>query len=78
MENFDTINTVGVKKEKALDIAFKSEELRDFSPTIHGISVGLSSGTSGNRGIFLTSKSEKAIWVGAILDRVIGFSIKRR
>jgi putative adenylate-forming enzyme len=78
MENFNSINTVKIKKNEALDVAFKSEELRDFSPTIHGISIGLSSGTSGNRGVFLTSKSEKEIWVGAILDRVIGFSIKKR
>ena len=78
MENFNSINTVKIKKNEALDVAFKSEELRDFSPTIHGISIGLSSGTSGNRGVFLTSKSEKEIWAGAILDRVIGFSIKKR
>ena len=36
----------------------KSEENRDFSPTIKGITVGLSSGTSGNRGVFLASEKE--------------------
>ncbi len=78
MNHFDVINTVGVKKEDAFRVALKSEEDRDFSPTINGISIGLSSGTSGNRGIFLTSKKEKAIWVGAVLDRVIGFSFRKR
>ena len=72
MEFFDSINTVGIKKEEALKLAFESEKTRDFSPSIKNISIGLSSGTSGNRGVFLTSKIEKAIWVGAILDRVIG------
>lgn len=78
MEFFDSINTVGIKKEEALKLAFESEKTRDFSPSINNISIGLSSGTSGNRGVFLTSKKEKAIWVGAILDRVIGFSLKKR
>ncbi len=78
MEFFDSINTVGIKKEEALKLAFESEKTRDFSPSIKNISIGLSSGTSGNRGVFLTSKVEKAIWVGAILDRVIGFSLKKR
>lgn len=78
MNNFDQINTVKIKKDVALDLAIKSEQVRDFTPTINGISVGLSSGTSGSRGVFLTSKSEKEMWVGAILDRVLGFSLKRR
>lgn len=78
MAHFDDINTVGIKKEEAFRLAIESEKSRDFSPTIGDISIGLSSGTSGNRGIFLTSPKEKAIWVGAVLDRVIGFSFKKR
>ncbi len=78
MSNFNDINTVGIKKQEALEIALESEKSRDFTPSINGISIGLSSGTSGNVGIFLTSKKEKEIWVAAILDRVIGFSLKKR
>jgi len=78
MANFDALNTVGIKKEQALMVALKSEETRDFTPMIGQISIGLSSGTSGNKGIFLTSKREKEIWVGAILDRVIGFTLRKR
>lgn len=78
MQEFDQINTVGITKKEAFDVALKSETSRDFSPSINGISIGLSSGTSGNKGIFLTGKREKEIWVGAILDRVIGFSLKKR
>lgn len=78
MERFDDINTVNIKKEDAFRVALKSETSRDFSPTIGEISIGLSSGTSGNKGIFLTSKREKEIWVGAVLDRVIGFSLRKR
>lgn len=78
MANFDAINTVNIKLEEALAVAIKSEENRDFSPTISGITVGLSSGTSGNRGVFLASEKERAYWVALVLDRVLGFSLKKR
>ncbi|MFY7910248.1 MAG: hypothetical protein ACOVO2_11870, partial [Emticicia sp.] len=78
MANFDAINTVNIKLEEALAVAIKSEENRDFSPTIKGITVGLSSGTSGNRGVFLASEKERAYWVALVLDRVLGFSFKKR
>ena len=78
MANFDSINTVNIELEEALAVAIKSEENRDFSPTIKGITAGLSSGTSGNRGVFLASEKERAYWVALVLDRVLGFSLKKR
>ncbi|WP_066290633.1 F390 synthetase-related protein [Bacillus sp. FJAT-29937] len=78
MENFDSINTVGIKKEEALHVAFEAENSRDFSPKIGDISVGLSSGTSGNRGIFLISDRESALWAGTILAKVLPGSILRK
>jgi putative adenylate-forming enzyme len=78
MEDFDTINTCGIALDKAMDIAINAEKSRDFSPMINGITVGLSSGTSGNRGIFLASENERAQWVAAVLDRIIGFKLKKR
>ena len=78
MENFDTINTCSITLDKAMSIAINAEKSRDFSPMINGITVGLSSGTSGNRGIFLASENERAQWVAAVLDRVIGFQLKKR
>lgn len=78
MSNFDRINTVGITSFDAIKVAKKAERLRDFSPTINGITIGLSSGTSGNRGIFMASQKERVNWVACILDRVIGFSLKKR
>ena len=78
MAKFDRINTKGIKKDEAFEIALKAEESRDFASTMNGVSVGLSSGTSGNRGMFLTSRKEQEKWVGAILERVIGLSFKKR
>lgn len=78
MENFDAINTVNITKKDALNIAMKAEETRDFSPMINGITIGLSSGTTGNKGIFLANKKERAKWVAAVLDRIIGLELRKR
>jgi putative adenylate-forming enzyme len=78
MANFDAINTCNIHLEDALNIALKAEQDRNFAPTLNGITVGLSSGTSGNRGVFLASENERAMWVAMMLDRVIGFSLKQR
>jgi len=71
MENFDRLNTLGIKKEEAFQVAITAEKSRDFSPEVGNITVGLSSGTSGNRGVFLASPEERAIWAGAILAKTL-------
>ncbi|MGT2828386.1 F390 synthetase-related protein [Streptococcus hillyeri] len=71
MAHFDALNTVGIKKADAFNLAIDSERSRHFSPTINSISVGLSSGTSGHRGIFLTSPEEQATWAGTILAKLL-------
>lgn len=78
MESFSRINTVGITTEEAFAVALRAETSRDFAPDWNGISIGLSSGTSGNRGIFLASEKERALWVAAVLHRVIGFSLRKR
>lgn len=78
MENFDKINTVNISKQAALNVALKAEETRDFAPMINDITIGLSSGTSGNKGIFLANKKERAKWVAAVLDRIIGLKLSKR
>lgn len=71
MANFDQLNTVGVTKEQSFDFAYKSEQERQFGGTLNGLTVGLSSGTSGNRGIFLASPGERELWAGAILGKML-------
>jgi len=71
MANFDTFNTHGIGRAAATDIALHAEHTRDFQPTIGGLTVGLSSGTSGHRGLFLVSQAEQAAWAGVILARVL-------
>ena len=76
MQHFVDINAYGISEKDALSVALKAEESRDFSPvfqTTSGkeITVGLSSGTSGNRGIFLVSPEESALWAGYMLKRML-------
>ena len=59
-------------------MALKAEETRDFKPFIDKITVGLSTGTSGNKSVFLASEKERAFWTASVIDRVIGWSFKRR
>lgn len=75
MNNFDQLNTVGILNKEALASAFKAERERNFSSVIRDITVGLSSGTSGSRSIFLVSKNERCHWAGAILAKVLPRSI---
>ena len=71
MDNFGTMNTVGLDGDEALAIAIKSEKTRDFTQTYDGISVGLSSGTSGRRGLFVVSDHERYAWAGTVLAKFL-------
>ncbi len=71
MAEFNRINTRGIDREEAFALANRAEAQRDFSPVIRGVTVGLSTGTSGNRGIFLASTKERAQWVAAVLLKVL-------
>ena len=75
MENFSQLNTVGVDRDEAFRVAFAAEQSRDFSPMLNGVTVGLSSGTSGNRGLFLVSNEERARHAGTILAKILPRSI---
>ena len=78
MKNFNGINTKGIDVKQAIEVATRSEKSRNFSPTLNGLTVGLSTGTSGNKGLFLVSKQERAMWVALILQRIIGWKFRKR
>lgn len=71
MDNFNELNTVGINKDEALRLAINSEKTREFDEKIDGISVGLSSGTSGHRGLFILNDNEIAIWVGGVMAKLL-------
>lgn len=76
-DHFDQINTAQIKRSDALNLALKAEETRDFSLLINNIAVGLSSGTSGNRGLFLANAKERDAWAGIILAKILPFGFKQ-
>lgn len=76
MANFDAVNTLGIKHDDALRVALEAEKTRDFSKMLKGVAVGLSTGTSGNKGIFLAGEKERAQWAAAVIQRVVGISLR--
>ena len=78
MDHFEEINIAGLKKDEAFIVGLAAEQGKRSNSMIGDITVGLSSGTSGNRGIFLVSNIERAKWVASILIRVIGVKLRKR
>ncbi|PYI55506.1 F390 synthetase-related protein [Paenibacillus flagellatus] len=76
MNHFDRLNTAGIRKEEAFALALRAERTRDFTPMIGGVTIGLSSGTSGNRGLFVVSKEERLAWAGTMLAKVLPGSVR--
>lgn len=67
MARFDDLNTAGVRRTDAEALALRAERSRDFAPMLGDIAVGLSSGTSGHRGLFLVSSTDRDAWAGTVL-----------
>ncbi|MBP6116186.1 MAG: CoF synthetase [Neisseriaceae bacterium] len=71
MRDFDRINTAGLTLEAVWATAQAAEHSRDFSPSLAQYDVGLSSGTSAQRGVFVVSQAERAQWAGVILAKLL-------
>ncbi|GGA22223.1 F390 synthetase-related protein [Dyella nitratireducens] len=71
MQHFDTINTAGITLSQAYALAERAEHTRDFRPALGDISVGLSTGTSGARGVFLASSAERHRWAATMLAKLL-------
>ncbi|WP_428241265.1 F390 synthetase-related protein [Gynuella sp.] len=78
LQNFDAINTVNLTLEACEQHGLDAELQRDFSKSLGQVSVGLSSGTSGQRGIFLTTPIEQAEWAGYIIARNLPLRFRRQ
>lgn len=79
LHEFAGFQSTGLTFEEILAVALRSERERDFAPMLPGgVTVGLSSGTSGKRGVFLVSQRERALWAGTILARTLPRQLVRR
>ena len=69
---FPAFNAWRIDLVQARTVAFRAEREREFGPTLPGgLTVGSSSGTSGEPSIFLVSTREQSIWAGVILARML-------
>jgi putative adenylate-forming enzyme len=75
LESFDRINTRGLSRDRLFEMALRAEATRDFSATSGDFAVGLSSGTSGRRSLFVTSRRERQLYIGGVLARALPGSI---
>ncbi len=72
LDHFSALNRHGITLEEATSAALTAERERDFRPVLPGgVSVGLSSGTSGTRHVFLVGRAERCRWAGQMLARML-------
>lgn len=72
LAHFHELNAAGITLETATELALRAERERDFSAELPGnITVGLSSGTSGMRHVFLVSREERCRWAGQMFARML-------
>jgi putative adenylate-forming enzyme len=72
LEHFGELNRPGITLGEATAAALRAERERDFQPTLRdGVTVGLSSGTSGSRHVFLAGRRDRCRWAGQILARML-------
>lgn len=71
LRHFDEMNTAGLTLSETYEAAMSAEQTRDFTSTLRGVNIGLSSGTSGRRGVFAISDQEATTWAGIVLSRML-------
>lgn len=72
LDHFGELNRHRFSLEEATSVALRAERERDFRPELPGgVTVGLSSGTSGTRHVFLVGRPERCRWAGQMLARTL-------
>jgi len=71
MNNLTTYNTLGLKKEELVNFALDIEKTRDFTKRFKGLNIGMSSGTSGNKSIVITTQKEEDYLKTMYLSRLV-------
>lgn len=78
LANFSGLNSKGFTYDFLYQSAKNQESNRNFSDTLQGYTIGLSSGTTGNPGIILASESDRATWVATVLKKIVGLTWRKR
>lgn len=69
MDNLSDYNTLGLNKEELIAFTTRIEQEKNYSERFQGINVAMSSGTSGNKGIVITSPNEEKYLQAALFSR---------
>jgi len=69
MDNLTDYNTVGLSKDEIIKFCLDVEKTRDFTRRLNGMNVGMSSGTSGNKGVEIVSREEENYMKAALFAR---------
>ncbi|TFF84890.1 hypothetical protein EU523_01005 [Candidatus Heimdallarchaeota archaeon] len=69
MDNLSDYNTVGLQKEKLIDFVERIEKEKNYDERYQGYNVAMSSGTSGSKGIVITSPREEKYLQAAFFAR---------
>ena len=72
LAHFVGLNAYGLTLAECRAFAQAAEASRDFRSQLpRGLSVGLSSGTTGQQGVFVVSRGERLAWAGAMLAKAL-------
>jgi putative adenylate-forming enzyme len=71
LANFGVMNAHGIGSDEAWRAAEQGLRRANSSGCVAGLTVGTSTGTSGNRGLFIVSERERRLWLGSILARTL-------
>ncbi len=69
MTHFNELNTLGVDRDQALEMAIRGEQTRDFTEMNGEVAVGLSSGNFRPPRSFCHHRKERSMWAAAILSQ---------
>ena len=69
MEHLGEYNTLGFTREELLRFCLEAERERTFTRRYRGVNVGMSSGTSGSRGVEMATRGEETRVKAALLSR---------
>jgi putative adenylate-forming enzyme len=69
MDNLSDGNTVGLSKDEIINFCLEVEKTRDFERRLYGLNIGMSSGTSGNKGVEIVTREEENYMKAALFAR---------
>jgi putative adenylate-forming enzyme len=69
MQNLTGCNTLGLSKEEIMEFCLEVENTRDFTRRLNGQNIGMSSGTSGNKGVEIVTPEEENYMKAALFAR---------